>query len=226
RLGGAFLHWLDRGFSPPPPGKPLEINFFAGCVPKAPKDEASLTRKSFTDGTGTEDEHVLLWLVIAGLILAAGLIFLKIRISRGRGRPEPVKALAFEATTSRTGFFKALSNLLGGMRALLRRLFAFILTLASTLSPRPKNAAILSSTRGLYRALLRWAAGQGIPRSPSQTPLEYLTTLCGKFPQRERELSLITEAYMRVRYGRTPPGREEFEEAATAWKRVEEGIEL
>jgi hypothetical protein len=63
-----------------------------------------------------------------------------------------------------------------------------------------------------------------MPRSLSQTPLEYLKIVCGRFPQKEKELSLITEVYIRARYGRLPPSREEFEEALMAWTRVKMGV--
>ncbi|MFC2019684.1 DUF4129 domain-containing protein [Chloroflexota bacterium] len=74
--------------------------------------------------------------------------------------------------------------------------------------------------RALYRSLLNWAAIQGLPRAPSQTPSEYLGILCQKFPQEGSGLKLITGAYLDARYSRSPISDQEFEIAQRAWQQI------
>jgi len=224
-LGSFLAHWLDQVATPAPAGKPMEIRFLSGCTMKTSQDASPfLEIQPLPDGAGIESEQGLLWFVIAGLILAAALLFLKITISRVKRRPEPVQGIAFETASVRTNLFKGLTALLGNIGRMLRRLFHLIGNLRSAVSLRPRQGdRPLSTPRGLYRELLQWTARQCIPRSLSQTPLEYLKIICGRFPQKEREFALITEVYIRARYGQLLPSREEFEEAITVWGRVESG---
>ncbi len=224
-LGSLLVRWLDQVATPAPAGKPLDIHFLSGCTMRASKEASPFHEiQPLPDGAGIGDDQGLLWFVVAGLMLAAALLFLKITISRVKRRPEPVQGIAFETASIRTSLFKALTALLGNIGRMLGRLFRLLGSLRSALSIRPKpNDRPLSTPRGLYRALLQWTAQHYTARSLSQTPLEYLKIVCGRFPQKERELSLITEVYIQARYGRLPPSREEFEEALMAWTRVQTG---
>jgi uncharacterized membrane protein YidH (DUF202 family) len=54
--------------------------------------------------------------------------------------------------------------------------------------------------RRTYQALLAWAAAQGTPRSPGQTPAEYLSSLGQVLPSCIEPISTITTAYVQARY--------------------------
>lgn len=75
----------------------------------------------------------------------------------------------------------------------------------------------LSSIRGIYTTMLRFAANLGFPRRPGETPYEYLPTLTQTWPESREQLSYITESYIRVRYGGVSPPQEELERAKQAW---------
>lgn len=70
------------------------------------------------------------------------------------------------------------------------------------------DAAVPTDIRGLYRALLRWAAAHGHPRHQDTTPRELQRTLVAAAPQAASALALITDSYEQVRYGEDdlPPG--------------------
>jgi hypothetical protein len=77
----------------------------------------------------------------------------------------------------------------------------------------------LLSVRALYRSLLNWAASQGLPRAPSETPSEYLRILCQRFPQEDKGLRIITGAYLEARYSRGPL-IDQFDIAQRAWQQI------
>ena len=79
-----------------------------------------------------------------------------------------------------------------------------------------------ASIRQLYQAMCNAAAAAGHTRSPSETPYEYLATLGEVWPDNQPEAHLITEAYVRVRYGEIPETEEELQEIRQAWRQLEE----
>jgi hypothetical protein len=78
----------------------------------------------------------------------------------------------------------------------------------------------IASVRRTYRRMMRWAARRGHPREPAQTPAEYLETLVAALPGSRGDLGLITERYVRARYGLDPPSGEEVHEVERAWWRL------
>jgi hypothetical protein len=74
--------------------------------------------------------------------------------------------------------------------------------------------------RQIYRHLLRESARLGMGREDAETPLEFLSDLQIVFPGCEDDLSLVTSAYLKVRYGEYPETRREVEEVEQAWKNV------
>lgn len=58
----------------------------------------------------------------------------------------------------------------------------------------------------------------GYPRLEAETPYEYLTSLARVWPQAATETQLITQAYVRVRYGEIPETRAELEQILAAWR--------
>ncbi|MCJ7569207.1 MAG: DUF4129 domain-containing protein [Anaerolineales bacterium] len=74
--------------------------------------------------------------------------------------------------------------------------------------------------RRIYASLLRLSASFGEPRSPSETPLEFMDNLERIFPASQVELATITHAYLRVRYGELPETSGQVEEVEAAWELV------
>ena len=74
--------------------------------------------------------------------------------------------------------------------------------------------------RRIYTSLLRLSGNLGEPRSPSETPLEFMDNLEKIFPASQVELATITHAYLRVRYGELPETSGQVEEVEAAWELV------
>jgi hypothetical protein len=89
----------------------------------------------------------------------------------------------------------------------------------SSLNPAERFIAA-TRIRRIYAGLLKLSARLGEPRSPSDTPLEFMETLEKILPDSQEELATITHAYLRVRYGELPEKRGQIEEVESAWERV------
>jgi hypothetical protein len=75
--------------------------------------------------------------------------------------------------------------------------------------------------RVIYIDLLDLADRLKYPRRLHQTPLEYLPELQNAFPGSPQELVLITQAYLRVRYGELPETLAEVNSIENAWRQVQ-----
>ena len=81
--------------------------------------------------------------------------------------------------------------------------------------------------RRIYGKLMNLSNDLGFSRDPSCTPREFLSVLEHHFPSLQTELTLITDSYVRVRYGEFPETHEEIEEVEEAWSRIQaEGRQL
>jgi hypothetical protein len=89
----------------------------------------------------------------------------------------------------------------------------------SRLNPAERFIAA-ARIRRIYASLLKLSARLGEPRSPSDTPLEFMETLEKIFLDSQEELATITHAYLRVRYGELPEKRGQIEEVESAWELV------
>jgi hypothetical protein len=78
--------------------------------------------------------------------------------------------------------------------------------------------------RRIYADLMGRCAGVGIPRPASCTPLEFLPLLACRFPHCMADLELITQVYIRIRYGELPEYPQQLDEVETAWSRVKEEL--
>jgi hypothetical protein len=78
-----------------------------------------------------------------------------------------------------------------------------------------------ASIRRIYRLMCRAAAAAGYPRLEAETPYEYLPTLGQVWPENTAETRLITDAFIRVRYGELPETAGELEAIRAAWRRLE-----
>ena len=74
--------------------------------------------------------------------------------------------------------------------------------------------------RRIYVHLLDLSTKLENPRPSSFTPLEFLPSLERLFPGFKGELELITEAYLRVRYGDLPENKDEVFAIDAAWRKV------
>ena len=74
--------------------------------------------------------------------------------------------------------------------------------------------------RRIYCQLLDLSKDLGALRPASKTPLEFLKTLEMFFPGLSEDLCIITDAYIRVRYGEYPETQEQIDAVEKAWLRV------
>lgn len=74
--------------------------------------------------------------------------------------------------------------------------------------------------RRIYARLMDLTAKLDHPRSPSQTPAEFLPEMEELFPSLGGELAEITGAYQKVRYGELPETARDVEIVVSAWERV------
>ena len=74
------------------------------------------------------------------------------------------------------------------------------------------------TVRRAYARMVRLAARRGYPRAVSQTPYEFRAVLWEAFPALQDEVTILTEAYVRVHYGEAP-------ESADALRTVTEALE-
>ncbi len=109
--------------------------------------------------------------------------------------------------------------------SILKRIIAKILGLKLTFRRRVKAEtapAEITSVRQIYRQFLHWAATGGCPRLMAQTPHEYCSTLTGLLPAVSGDLNLITQQYVRARYGVSRPTEDELDQLGQAWSRVKQ----
>jgi hypothetical protein len=74
--------------------------------------------------------------------------------------------------------------------------------------------------RRTYQALLAWAAAQGVPRSPGQTPGEYLSSLDQVLPSYIDPISTITTAYVQARYSAALISPALADQVVHAWQAI------
>ena len=77
------------------------------------------------------------------------------------------------------------------------------------------------SIRRIYWQMCRAASGAGYPRLDVETPYEYLSTLAQVWPTNTADARLITQAYVKIRYGELPESAEELNDIRIAWRRLE-----
>jgi len=78
--------------------------------------------------------------------------------------------------------------------------------------------------RRVYAQLLEWAPGEGRPRRPAETPLEFGAALGGLRPDLREDLDVITRAYLLVRYGEMPESTEMSSAVLASWDRVRRSV--
>ncbi len=78
-----------------------------------------------------------------------------------------------------------------------------------------------ASIRRIYAQMVATAGRRGYPRADWETPLEFLSTLVGAWPDLEVEMGAVTDAYVRVHYGELPETKAELDAIRAAWKRIQ-----
>ena len=113
-------------------------------------------------------------------------------------------------------------DLLGLLRAALRKGFRRMTTgLEQVFSLDSARKFLMAARiRRIYARLMDLSAKLGHPRPLSSTPLEFIPSLEKLLPDSKRELDVITQAYLRVRYGEFPETNQEVEIVETAWNHV------
>ncbi len=84
-----------------------------------------------------------------------------------------------------------------------------------------RNWRAAGTIRRIYQDMCQAATGAGFPRGESQTPYEYLKLLAEVWPENTADSQLITQAYVKIRYGELPETEEEFTLIKEAWQRLE-----
>lgn|GEM_PF-1278216 len=136
------------------------------------------------------------------------------RLSRLTGTP----GARFEA--SGIGFWDDLRNLWAGLRRLAGWLWDRLLLRGRRPEGRGQTNREGATVRGVYRHFIRWGAARGRPMAPAQTPYEYRADLAPLIPGCGRELDLLTETYVLVRYGRMEPEPDLVDQVRRAWRRI------
>lgn len=109
--------------------------------------------------------------------------------------------------------------------SLLKRIFSKLLGWRRLFRSRARAAPVLpeiASVRQIYRQFLRWAAAAGFPRQVYQTPHEYLYKLAGLLPEAQGDLDLITQQYVRTRYGAWLLTDDELHQLKQSWYNVKQ----
>lgn len=74
--------------------------------------------------------------------------------------------------------------------------------------------------RVIYSKLMELAGDSGFPRADSETPLEYQKELSYAFPACVEDVSTITQAYIKVRYGEVPETKDQVDLIEQAWEKI------
>ena len=84
------------------------------------------------------------------------------------------------------------------------------------------NLSTAIVVRRLYARLLNLAETYGRSRYRWETPLEFQAALARLFPEVSADIEMLTDAYIRVRYGEIPETGDMVAEVRMAWQRVDE----
>jgi hypothetical protein len=165
-----------------------------GLIPTIPTPTATVE----ISGTSTGSKVSILLLMLAAIVLVSLAL---VRLYR--------QATSIARESGRSTVEEDEAPQVGTGRSLLQRLGLL----------RSWHAAL--SIRRIYQQMCRAAEGAGYPRHEFQTPYEYLPTLAQVWPGNMAASQLITNAFVKVRYGELPESREELEAIRAAWRQLE-----
>jgi hypothetical protein len=115
-------------------------------------------------------------------------------------------------------------GLMNSLRAGLRKgIVFFVQNLVQRLSlTSGESRRAAARIRRIYAELIDLSARLGSPRPESFTPLEFLPLLIRQLPRSASDLDLITQAYIRIRYGEMPEYKQHLDEVEAAWTRIKD----
>jgi hypothetical protein len=155
---------------------------------------------------------IILW----GVILLFVTIILMIA-RRQVFREQAESEAEYEQLAEQEGFLDQLR------KSLRRRLGKMADSLDQALRLRSARQVLAAARiRRIYAHLMNLSQKLNQPRPLSRTPLEFLPDLEALLPGMKGELGLITEAYLKVRYGDLPEVSEDVDAVEQAWQRVSE----
>ncbi len=155
-----------------------------------------------------------------GIIVVGLLVLLLVALSLRRMRDRP----PWQRDEERESVWEGV-NLRRGLDTLLRRGRCRLGKAAAALSGSLLGRAFAAMTiRRIYAHVAALAAEKGYPRSPYETPYEYLPTLERAFPENCEDLARVTEAYVAVHYGEAPERPEELQAVRAAWERISSSV--
>lgn len=182
------------------------MNRFGGIVelPTLRVDPAAVTpeaaRELITNPAaagGSKLIAILLMIAVAlAVSLALGRVYRQAKLAAQEG--EPAAASAAQAAPQ------------GNFRARLQQRWE-----------RLRGWRTAASVRRIYQNMCQAAAASGYARQAAQTPFEYQTTLNRAWPDNQADARLITEAYVKIRYGELPETENDLELLRQAWSRLE-----
>jgi hypothetical protein len=87
-----------------------------------------------------------------------------------------------------------------------------------------RNWRAAASIRHIYQQMLALAADIGYPRGESETPFEFLPTLAEIWPENTADSQLVTQAFVKIRYGELPETEAELAAIKAAWQRLRDAV--
>ncbi|MBI5955491.1 MAG: DUF4129 domain-containing protein [Chloroflexi bacterium] len=199
----------------------LRSRFMAGDLPTPPPQLQERTQETLPPlAENTLLVHALSWLLFA---LLAALVLALLARSFRQSRRRPVEETE-EIRESLGGMSLLFADLATWWDRLLGRLRVKRRQVAAPRAPYPEPGTaeyrLALSIRQIYVKLLALGAAREHPRQPPQTPYEYAQMISGALPDSSAEIGLITEVYVRVRYGASPVNDSQEAAVRQAWERV------
>jgi hypothetical protein len=197
-LLGPLIPWLRQFLATPTP----DPNAYPG------PEELVLPPEMFEEPQPIPPsiQSLIFWGIVLVVLV---LLFLRIRRSLGskshRVTEEPESLL--KRGEANKLFRQALQDAVDGLAARLQPV---------------RKLVIAARIRRIYDQLLDLCAELGRPRPVSRTPSEFLPVMGELFTEFPAELDLITQTYIRVRYGEVPEQDEEVQAIEAAWERINE----
>lgn len=162
--------------------------------------------------------------ILIPVLILVGVFFLLRWVLRRRRRTRlELKKRVTEIHESVWSWRLFLSQVRGLLLALWRRLFPQRVA-AEEEQPVPDDRtapAAVRTIRGMYRAMLKRAAGRGYSRLRIETPYEFQQRLDARTPLASPHITPITETYTAIRYGDIVPDEATVERVRQEWSELE-----
>ncbi len=221
---GSFnvVHFLGLDRPPAPSSSPLP--FGLSCLAARSKgiSQAIPASPPSKDLTLHISPFIVIGVAMAIYVAVITWIVLTNRKNKKRPVTSPVLPAGVEIISLPASMMK---GLVGLMRKAGRELWRCVLAVyhlgRRSSGKAASGADDVTSVRGAYLSLLDWASRQGLPRAPWQTPFEYLDLLLARFPDTRREMAIITDAYVQVRYSRGGAEEGDLKAVDGAWRLIE-----